>query len=140
MDGAKEALHIHIKDPSLNRNIGKVRIPSVFNKLLKPPRQIELPHSSIPHLRGHLLHFVFQHKRQLTLHTFLISIYNKSVIPMFTPFKFQDNLTFRSPSSRKHTGKEFSHIKNCHLLQKYLSFKFSGLLISSSNKAEEETS
>ena len=24
---AKEALHIHIKDPSLNRNIGKVRIP-----------------------------------------------------------------------------------------------------------------
>ena len=32
-----QALHIHIKDPSLNRNIGKVRIPSVFNKLLKPP-------------------------------------------------------------------------------------------------------
>ena len=24
---AKEALHIHIKDPSLNRNIGKVRNP-----------------------------------------------------------------------------------------------------------------
>ena len=35
---AKEALHIHIKDPSLNRNIGKVRIPSAFNKLLKPPQ------------------------------------------------------------------------------------------------------
>ena len=48
----KEALHIHIKDPSLNRNIGKVRIPSVFNKLLKPSRQVELPHSSIPHPRG----------------------------------------------------------------------------------------
>ena len=48
---AKEALHIHIKDPSLNRNIGKVKIPSVFNKLLKPPRQLELPHSSIPHPR-----------------------------------------------------------------------------------------
>ena len=45
---AKEALHIHIKDPSLNRNIGKVRIPSVFNKLLKPSRQLELPHSSTP--------------------------------------------------------------------------------------------
>ena len=45
---AKEALHIHIKDPSLNRNIGKVRIPSVFNKLLKPTRQLELSHSSIP--------------------------------------------------------------------------------------------
>ena len=28
---AKEALHVHIKDPSLNRNIGKVRISSVFN-------------------------------------------------------------------------------------------------------------
>ena len=29
--------------------------------------------------------------RQLTLHTCLISIYNRSVIPMFTPFKLQDN-------------------------------------------------
>ena len=34
---AKEALHIHVKDPSLNRNIGKVGIPSVFNKLLIHP-------------------------------------------------------------------------------------------------------
>ena len=49
---AKGALHIHIKDPSLNRNFGKVRIPSVFNKFLKPPTQLELPHSSIPHPRG----------------------------------------------------------------------------------------
>ena len=49
---AKEALHIHIKDPSLNRNFGKVRIHSVFNKLLKLPRQLKLPHSSIPHPRG----------------------------------------------------------------------------------------
>ena len=49
---AKEALHIHIKDPSLNRNIGKVKIPSVFNKLLKPSRQLEIPHSSIPHQMG----------------------------------------------------------------------------------------
>ena len=49
---AKEALHIHIKDPSLNRNIGKVRIPLVFNKLLKPSRQLELPHSSIPPTKG----------------------------------------------------------------------------------------
>ena len=31
---AKEALHIHIKDPSLNRNIGKVRIPSVICALV----------------------------------------------------------------------------------------------------------
>ena len=88
---AKEALHIHIKHPSLNRIIGKIRIPSVFNKLLKPPRQLEPPHSSIPHPRGPLLYLVFQHKRQLTLHTFLISIYNRSVTPMFTPFKLQDN-------------------------------------------------
>ena len=34
--------------------------------------------------RIHLLYLVFQHKRQLTLHTFLISIYNRSVISMFT--------------------------------------------------------
>ena len=71
---AKEALHICIKDPSLNRNTGKVRIPSVFNKLLKCHIQLEHPHSSIPHPRRHLLHLVFQHKRQLTLHTFFISI------------------------------------------------------------------
>ena len=49
---AKEALHIRIKDPSLNRNIGKVRIPTVFNKLLKLPRQLEPPHSSIPLPKG----------------------------------------------------------------------------------------
>ena len=49
---AKEAHHIHIQDPSLNRNIGKVRIPSVFNKFLKPPRQLELPHNSIPPPKG----------------------------------------------------------------------------------------
>ena len=82
---AKEAHHIHIKDPSLNRNIVKVRIPSVFNKPLKPPKQLEILHSSITHPRGDLLYLVFQHKRQLTLHTFLISIYNRKVFPMFTP-------------------------------------------------------
>ena len=49
---AKEALHIRIKDPSLHRNIGKVWIPTVFNKLLKPPRQLELPHSSVPPPKG----------------------------------------------------------------------------------------
>ena len=48
----KEALHIPIKDPSLYRNIGKVRIPTVFNKLLKLPRQLEPPHSSIPPPKG----------------------------------------------------------------------------------------
>ena len=49
---AKEALHIHIKDPSLNRNIGKVRIPSVFNKHLKPHSQLEQLHIAIPPTQG----------------------------------------------------------------------------------------
>ena len=49
---AKEALHLCIKYPSLNRNIGKVRIPSVFNKLLKPSTQLGLSHSSIPPSKG----------------------------------------------------------------------------------------
>ena len=49
---SKRSTYICIKDPSLNRNIGKVRIPSVFNKLLKPPTQLELQHSSIPLPKG----------------------------------------------------------------------------------------
>ena len=49
---AKEALHIHIKDPSHNSNIDNVKIPSVFYKLLNPPRQLELPHNSIPPPKG----------------------------------------------------------------------------------------
>ena len=60
----------------------------------------------------------FNTKGQLTLYTFLISIYNRSVIPMFTPFKLQDTWTLRSPPSKKHIGKWFSHITKCHLLQK----------------------
>ena len=44
---AKGALQINITDPSLNRNTRKVRIPSVFNKLLKPHTQLEHPHSSM---------------------------------------------------------------------------------------------
>ena len=48
----KEALHICIKDLLLNRNIGKVRIPSAFNELLKSPRQLELPYSSMPPPKG----------------------------------------------------------------------------------------
>ena len=78
---AKEALHIHIKDPSLNRNFGKIRIPSVFNKLFKPHTQLEHPHSSNPPPKGgtfFTLHLVFQNKKQLTLHAFLISIYNRT--------------------------------------------------------------
>ena len=45
-------IYIHIKDPSLNRNISKVRIPSVFKKILKPSRQLELPHSFYPPTQG----------------------------------------------------------------------------------------
>ena len=83
---AKEALHIHIKDPSLNRNTGKVRIPSVFNKLLKTSRQLELPHSFIPQPReapsslhlstqktintSHLLDLHLQQKDHPYVHTF----------------------------------------------------------------------
>ena len=47
-----KALHFHIKDPLLNRNIGKVRIPSVFNKLLTPHTQLKQPHSSSTPLKG----------------------------------------------------------------------------------------
>ena len=49
---AKEALQFCIKDLSCNRNIGKVWIPSVFNKFLKPHTQLEQTHSSIPLPRG----------------------------------------------------------------------------------------
>ena len=59
---AKEALHIHIKDPSLSRNIGKVRVPSVFNILLKPPRQLKLPHSSILPPKGARINHVFSYE------------------------------------------------------------------------------
>ena len=48
-----------------------------------------------------LLYLVFQHKRQLTL------IYNRRCIPIFTPYKLQDNWTFRSPPSKEHIGKQF---------------------------------
>ena len=43
----------HLYQGSITQqNNGKVRIPSVFKKLLKPPRQLELLHRSIPHPRG----------------------------------------------------------------------------------------
>ena len=86
---AKEALHIRIKDPSLNRNIGKVRIPSVFTKLLKDPRQLEISHSSTPPPKGvpsslglstqktintsHLLDLHLQQKCHPYVHTFQTS-------------------------------------------------------------------
>ena len=110
----KEALHICIKDPSLNRKIGKVRIPSVFNKLHRPHILLEQPHSSIPHLMGAPSSLGLSKQ----LHTFLISIYNRNVIPLFKLFKLQDNWIFRSPPSKKYNRKQFLHITWCHLLQK----------------------
>ena len=132
----KEALHISIKDPSLKRNTCKVRIPSVFNKFLKPHTQLEQWLSSIFHPRV-APSSLGPSTKKTTLHAFLISIYNRSVIPMFTPFKLQNNWIFRSPTSKKYIWKQFAHITKCNLLQKYLSFRFSGLLISSSAKAKE---
>ena len=102
---ANEALHMCIKDSSLNRNVNEVRIPSIFNKHLKPYTQLEQPHSSIPPPRGHLLYLVYQHKRQITLHTFLISIYNSCVTHMFTLFKLQDNWIFRPQPWMKYIWK-----------------------------------
>ena len=52
-----------------------------------------------------ILEVIVQHKRQLTLHTFLISIYNRSVIPMFAPFKLQDNWIFWSSPLKKYNRK-----------------------------------
>ena len=34
-------------------------------------------------------------------------IYNRSIMPMFTPFKLQENWIFRSPPSKKYIGKQF---------------------------------
>ena len=48
---AKEAFTLVSKIHHINRNIGKVRILSVFNILLKHHTQLEKPHSSIPHAR-----------------------------------------------------------------------------------------
>ena len=130
---AREALHIHIKDPSLNRNIGKVRIPSVFNKPFKPHTQLE----QLLHWRGAPSSLGLSTQRQLTLHIFLISIYNRNVIPMFTLFKPQTT-EFLDPHLQRKTVFTDDNLSSSP--KKYLSFKFSGLLISSSTKAEEGTS
>ena len=113
---AKETLLIHIKDPSLNRNIGKIRISSVFKKLLKLPRQLVLSHSSITPAKGpHSLLGLSTQKT--TLHTFLISMYNRSVIlcSHLSNFKKTEPLDIHL---QKHIGKQFSHNTKCHLLQK----------------------
>ena len=70
---AKEALHIWIKDPSLNRNTGKVRTAPVFNKLPSPQTQLQSYSAPSLHPREHFLHLVFQNNKELT--PSLISIY-----------------------------------------------------------------
>ena len=67
-----------------------LEIPSVFNNLLKPPRQLELPHISIPY-PGEAPSLLGLSTQKTTLHTFLISIHNRNVIPKFTPLRLQDN-------------------------------------------------
>ena len=64
-----------------------------------------------------VVHLVFQYKRYLTLHTFLISIYNWGVIPMLTPFNFKTTESLDLYLLRNTIGKQFSHITKCHLLQ-----------------------
>ena len=115
---AKEALHICIKDPSLNKNIGKVRISSVFNKLITPHTQLEQWHSSISHPRGAPSLLGLSKQKGINTSHLLISIYNRSVIPMLTSFKLQDNWIFRSPPSKKYIGGQFSHTTKCRLVQK----------------------
>ena len=136
---AKEALHIHIKDPSLNRNIGKVRIPSVFNKLLKPPRQLELSHSSIATPKGGTYCTWSFNKEDNTSPS-----WSPSTIEVLSLCSHLSNFKTTKPLDlhlqRNTQENSFYTSQNVIFSRKYLSFKFSGLLISSSNNAEEGTS
>ena len=124
--------------PLHNRNIGKVRIPHSIQQTSQTSHTTRIATQFNPPTQGgHLLYLVIQYKRQLALHTFLISIYNRKVIPVFTPFKLQNNSIFRSPPSKKNS----LHTSQSGIFSKlYSSFMFSSLLISSSNKAEGGTS
>ena len=88
---AKEALHIHIKDHHSAETLAKSESLQYSTNFSSLPDNQNLHIVLSPTQGEHLLHLVFQNKRQLALHTFLISIYNRSVIPVFTPFKLQDN-------------------------------------------------
>ena len=63
-------------------------VPSsaLFDELMRRP-------SSIPPSKGGPSSFGLSAQRQLTLHPFLISIYNRNVISMFTPLKFKTTKT-----------------------------------------------
>ena len=52
-----------------------------------------------------------------------------------THFELQDNWIFRSPHSKKYNRKTIFTPQSVIFSEKYLSFKFSGLLINSSTKA-----
>ena len=95
----KWTLQICTKDPLLNRNIGKVRIPSAFNKLLNPCTQLGNPHSFIPPPKGALFHLVFQNKRQLTPHLHNLHLAIEVSCPCSLLSNFKTILIFRSPPS-----------------------------------------
>ena len=86
---AKRALHIHIKNASLNRYIGKVRIPSVFNKLHNLPRQVELPHTSIPHPRGAPPSLGLSTQKTINISLLLDFHLQYKSHPYVTPFKLK---------------------------------------------------
>ena len=84
----KEAVYIHIKDPSLSRTIGKVKIPPVFKK------NFSILKVNCNNHRGSSLqpreHFI-----NLSLNTMdnehFYSSPSTSITAMFTSFKLQDN-------------------------------------------------
>ena len=83
------------------------------------------------------LHLVFQHKRHLILQTFFISIYNRSVIPIFTPSKLEEieSLDLHLQSNTLETV--FTHHKVSSSPNKLCKFFKCSDLISSSTKAWE---
>ena len=119
---AKEGLYICIKNPSLNRNIGKVRIPSLFNTLLKPHTQLK---QHPPPKEGTFITWSSNTKDNwhFTPSWCLSTIEVPSLCLHLSSFKTTESLDLHL--QRNTIQKHFSHITTCHFLQKYLSFKFS---------------
>ena len=44
----KEAMFIHVNDPSLNRNLGKYQLPHVWDNILQDTPALQLKQSSLP--------------------------------------------------------------------------------------------
>ena len=45
----KEAMFIHVQDPTLNRNLGKYQLPHIWDHLLQASPTLQLKPSSLPH-------------------------------------------------------------------------------------------